>query len=292
MPGFECRADLPISSSPPAAPSSTHLKPGNVHVHAPATAWRSRISKRSAAAAAPFIADRRRSASARASRRAIEASFAAAGCNTNLGIVLLCAPLAAAAETRRRACGAARAAARSCSAALDDDDADGGVRRHPPRQSRRPRPAEQRRRSGSRRSTLLEAMRSPPSAIASRSLRHRLRRHLRFRLAGARRRLRATRDDQALAVTTLHMTLLAEFPDSHIARKHGAAMAATVLAQAQRWLPPGSRSCSATLWRKLLEFDAELKGATAQSRDHRGLRRGHPVRASIMRRIAALSRVP
>ncbi len=74
-------------------------KPGNVHVFAGGHRMTAADFERSAAAAAgPLTA-----ASARIGTRildAVEATFASVGSNTNLGIVLLCAPLAAAAEPK------------------------------------------------------------------------------------------------------------------------------------------------------------------------------------------------
>jgi triphosphoribosyl-dephospho-CoA synthase len=76
------------------------LKPGNVHVFADGHRMTVDHFVRSAeAAAAPLSAS-----GARVGRRiqdAVAATFAAVGANTNLGIVLLCAPLAAAAERSR-----------------------------------------------------------------------------------------------------------------------------------------------------------------------------------------------
>ena len=73
------------------------LKPGNVHVFAAGHRMTVEQFVRSAdAAAAPLSMPR-----ARVGRRildAVEATVAAVGANTNLGIILLCAPLAAAAE--------------------------------------------------------------------------------------------------------------------------------------------------------------------------------------------------
>jgi triphosphoribosyl-dephospho-CoA synthase len=74
-------------------------KPGNVHLFSPAGRKTPQDFLRSAeAAAAPLAAP-----GARVGRRifaAIEATRAAVGRNTNLGIILLCAPLAAAAEQK------------------------------------------------------------------------------------------------------------------------------------------------------------------------------------------------
>lgn len=71
-------------------------KPGNVHVFAGGHDMEARHFLDAAQAAAPFIADPALTVGERI-RRAVEASLAAAGTNTNLGIVLMCAPLAAAA---------------------------------------------------------------------------------------------------------------------------------------------------------------------------------------------------
>jgi triphosphoribosyl-dephospho-CoA synthase len=73
-------------------------KPGNVHVFSPAGRKSPEDFLRSAEAAAAPLA----TPGARVGRRifeAVEASRAAVGHNTNLGIILLCAPLAAAAES-------------------------------------------------------------------------------------------------------------------------------------------------------------------------------------------------
>ncbi len=74
-------------------------KPGNVHHFAPGRRKTAADFVRSAEAAAPALA----APGARVGARilaAVEATFATVGSNTNLGIILLCAPLAAAAEAR------------------------------------------------------------------------------------------------------------------------------------------------------------------------------------------------
>jgi triphosphoribosyl-dephospho-CoA synthase len=73
------------------------LKPGNVHRYADGHGMRVADFTASAAAAAPALARRGQ----RVGQRILDAAaatWAAVGCNTNLGIVLLCAPLARAAE--------------------------------------------------------------------------------------------------------------------------------------------------------------------------------------------------
>jgi triphosphoribosyl-dephospho-CoA synthase len=71
-------------------------KPGNVHVYADGHGWTVADFRRSAEVSAHSIARSNESVGARI-LGAIEATHAAIGYNTNLGIVLLCAPLARAA---------------------------------------------------------------------------------------------------------------------------------------------------------------------------------------------------
>jgi triphosphoribosyl-dephospho-CoA synthase len=73
------------------------LKPGNVHRHGDGHGMRVADFEASAKAAAPLIGRAKLGLGARI-RLAVEATQEATGLNTNLGIVLLCAPLAAAAR--------------------------------------------------------------------------------------------------------------------------------------------------------------------------------------------------
>ena len=75
-------------------------KPGNVHVFAAGHRMTAEAFIASAEAAAPVIAAQGIRVGARI-LGAVEATFAAVGANTNLGIILLCAPLAAAAHRAR-----------------------------------------------------------------------------------------------------------------------------------------------------------------------------------------------
>ncbi|GJE27415.1 triphosphoribosyl-dephospho-CoA synthase [Methylobacterium organophilum] len=76
------------------------LKPGNVHAYAAGHRMEVDDFVTSAAVAAPPLAEAG-AAVGRRVRGAVEATMAAVGQNTNLGILLLCAPLAAAAESAR-----------------------------------------------------------------------------------------------------------------------------------------------------------------------------------------------
>ena len=94
------------------------LKPGNVHRHAEGHGMTVADFEASARVSAPAIARLGASVGARV-REAVAATRAAVGQNTNLGIVLLCAPLAAAAERR----GSLRAGLAATLGELDLDDA-------------------------------------------------------------------------------------------------------------------------------------------------------------------------
>ncbi|MFO1418622.1 MAG: triphosphoribosyl-dephospho-CoA synthase [Methylotetracoccus sp.] len=73
------------------------LKPGNVGVHAAGHGMTADDFVRSAATSAPFLCDRSLELGERIFR-AVAATRQAVGCNTNLGIILLAAPLLTAAE--------------------------------------------------------------------------------------------------------------------------------------------------------------------------------------------------
>jgi triphosphoribosyl-dephospho-CoA synthase len=210
----------------------------------------------SAEAAAPCIAARRAKVGERI-LRAVEATLAVAGCNTNLGILLLSVPLAAAAQAPPS--GGLRDRVGRVLASLDDEDAAAvfeAIRRaNPgglglvPDQDVAARPTV----------GLLQAM-----ALAAdrdriaRAYVTDFKEVFEFGLP-ALERARRQSADMAFMVTTLHMAYLAEAPDSHIARKFGDAAAEQVRGEARRlkaqWDPVAPPTFEA-----LLAFDAELKG--------------------------------
>lgn len=234
------------------------LKPGNVHRFAPGHSMQCEDFERAAEAAAPHIADPGLTVGERI-LRATEASFAATGMNTNLGIVLLCAPLAAAAQTRTPALGLRRTLA-ALLASLNVDDARkayAAIRLANPAGLGEVEDGDVN--DAGQTLTLTEAMYLAKD---------------RDRIANAYVTAYADIFDFALplfdaaradgatfadATTALHMQLLAEFPDSHIARKHGTA-AALQVRDAARALRAAymSRPTDATRAR-LLEFDRQLK---------------------------------
>ncbi len=233
------------------------LKPGNVHVHSAGHGMEVAHFEASAEAAAPWIAARGEKVGTRI-LRGVEASFAAAGCNTNLGILLLCAPVAAAAAMNLEL--GLRGRLEAVLANLDAGDAASvyaAIRRaHPgglgsaPKQDVAVPPT----------IGLLEAM-----ALAA----ERDRIALNYTTGFADifefglpelRRAQSLSDDPSLAVTTLHMAYLAQFADSHIVRKHGEAVANDVrqraIALEALWKPVAAAKALPAL----LEFDADLKG--------------------------------
>jgi triphosphoribosyl-dephospho-CoA synthase len=231
------------------------LKPGNVHFYADGHRMQVRDFELSAKAAAPHIANTRLGVGTRI-HRAIDATLDAVGCNTNLGIVLLSAPLAAASGL---AGVSLREALEAVLLALDRKDAveafaaisranPAGLGKAPKADVAKPANV-----------TLLEAM-----ALAAR--RDRIARAYVTgfadifdfglpRLTKARQSGGPPED----AVTALHMAYLGAFADSHIARKHGRDAARcvkdTATAKATHARPPiGPAARSA-----LLEFDRDLK---------------------------------
>jgi triphosphoribosyl-dephospho-CoA synthase len=232
------------------------LKPGNVHVHANGHGMEVAQFEASAVASAPFIAASGVGVGARI-LGAVEASFAAAGCNTNLGILLLCAPLAAAAEMLGEA--TLRARLRVVLNGFDDNDAasvfaairianPGGLGAVPD-QDVATAPT-----VGLFEAMALAAARDRVAAAYVTDYADIFEFGVKV-LAGA---LSQT-DDRLLAVTTLHMAYLAYFPDSHITRKHGAAMAETVRGRAYALAPAWQPVAQRNTLPKLLDFDAELK---------------------------------
>jgi triphosphoribosyl-dephospho-CoA synthase len=239
-----CRAEL------------TALKPGNVHIHAAGHGMDVTQFEASAEAAAPWVAAGGMKVGTRI-LRAVEASFAAAGCNTNLGILLLCAPLAAAAQMKLET--SLRDRLRAVLSSLDSGDAASvyaAIRRAQP---------------GGLGEAPEQDVAMPPTiglleAMALAAGRDRIAFNyttdfsdiFEFGLPQLTR-ARALTSDPQLAITTLHMAYLAQFADSHIIRKHGEAVANDVrqraLALAPLWQPVAQRSTE----EELLDFDAELK---------------------------------
>jgi len=232
------------------------LKPGNVHIHAGGHGMEVAQFEASAAAAAPHIAAQDEKVGTRI-LRAVEDSFAVAGCNTNLGIVLLCAPLAAAAQRENGP--NLRERLHGVLTALDADDTAAvyaAIRLANP---------------GGLGSVDEQDVAAPPSvgliqAMAMAAERDRIAAAyvtdyteiFDFGLPVLANAMEAT-DDERHAITTLHMAFLAFFPDSHIARKYGMETAEAVRTQAHALAPLWQPAARPDTAQNLLDFDADLK---------------------------------
>ena len=231
-------------------------KPGNVHVFADGHRMTAADFERSAvAAAAPLVAE-----GTRVGRRildAVEATVTAVGSNTNLGIILLCAPLAAAAESRPRDL---RSALHDVLLTLDLQDADQAFRAIV-----RALPAGLGR--AERHDVFAPATVDLRAAMAEAADRDRIAQQYVSDFAdvlmvGEPRfaQVLAVSQDRRLATVSVFLTFLAAFPDSHILRKHGADIAECVRRSAA---PLQSRAQAARrlddVLPALLAWDAELK---------------------------------
>lgn len=196
------------------------LKPGNVSVYAGGHGMQAEDFVRSAQAVAPSLAMPGLGVGERI-LAAIDATRSAVGCNTNLGIVLLCAPLAHAA-LRARPEQSLQAALRETLESLDERDAElayrairlarpGGMGVVPEHDINTHKP----------RATLLKAM-------ASAADRDRIARQYATNYADvfgfAEPRLRAGLKrwgSAPWATVSVYLALLARFGDSLVERKHG-----------------------------------------------------------------------
>jgi triphosphoribosyl-dephospho-CoA synthase len=232
------------------------LKPGNVHQHAGGHGMEAQHFEDSAIAAAPWIASPHMKVGERI-LRAVEASMDAAGCNTNLGILLLSAPLAVAAQHDTTA--RLRDRVGHVLAQLDASDAANvfaAIRRASP---------------GGLGRVADQDVAAPPSvslreAMALAADRDRIARAygtdfeevFAFGVPTLERFAVAT-SEPSFAITALHMAFLAKAPDSHIARKFDLATAENVCREAgalqDLWEPvAGPQSLPG-----LTAFDQELK---------------------------------
>jgi len=231
-------------------------KPGNVHVFADGHRMTTDQFVRSAeAAAVPLSAP-----GSRVGARildAVEATLAAVGANTNLGIVLLCAPLAAAADAESSEL---RAALANVLKALDIGDADLAFRAIV-------RAAPAGLAHSARHDVFEPASVTLLAAMTEAADRDRIARQyagnfadvfeLGLPLLAAALRQYA---DPKWATVAAYLGFLAAFPDSHISRKHGAQTAEEVRRQAATlqasWRSAGHPD---RLLPELMAWDAALK---------------------------------
>jgi len=200
-------------------------KPGNVSMAAPGHGMTAQCFLDSAAAAAPPLTDHTLPVGERI-EQAVARTWAVAHCNTNLGILLLCAPLAAAMSGERpRDAAALRARVMAVLAGLTVADAEAAYRAiamaspaglgKAPEQDVSARPTVD----------LLAAMRlAAMRDSVARQYANGYADLFELGLPVMRRHLAGLgpwEERLQRAVTAVYLAFLARFPDSHIARKHG-----------------------------------------------------------------------
>jgi len=231
-------------------------KPGNVHVFGGGHRMTADQFIASANAAAPAISAQGARVGARIFE-AVEATFAAVGTNTNLGIILLCAPLAAAAQS------AGADLRPSLSKVLQDLDTEDAALAF--RAIVRAAPAGLGR--SERHNVYEPATVSLLQAMTEAADRDRIARQyatdfsdvfdIGLPLLEAHN---AKYDEQKWATLTTYLGLLSAFPDSHILRKYDAQAAERVRRTAAEHLAPlQAAKAPAQLLPELLAWDAALK---------------------------------
>jgi triphosphoribosyl-dephospho-CoA synthase len=237
------------------------MKPGNVSLASPGHGMQAEqfLGAAGAAADALFVPG---AAVGERIQRAITASLAAAGCNTNLGIVLLAAPIAAAAERDGALAGpgALRAALAAVLAALDRADARAAFRAiaaanpgglgQAPSQDVRSEPA-----VGLREAMALAASRDSIARQYAIGFADLFDPGLSW-CAG---------EIAPATVQRVFLGYLARWPDSHIVRKHGETVAQTVMSTAQGFShgpqPPADAALAA--WDHRLKAEGINPGTSA-----------------------------
>lgn len=265
-PGQECQDKVEEAVFTACRLELLALKPGNVHIHAEGHGMSVTQFLGSAAAIAPILATPDRPVG-EAILRAVAATRDVAGCNTNLGIVLLLAPLAAAALCRDKGEPLRLRLARVLDtlSVADAADAFAAIRLALP--------------AGLGETPQHDVAEAPRidlrAAMAAAADRDLIARQYATAFAdvftfGVARGCSALRRgaSAAEAASAIHLGFMALHPDTHIARKHGAAVAERVRDQAFRLerrlanglvfggTDSGHRAGAA---RRLLAFDRALK---------------------------------
>lgn len=239
-------------------------KPGNVSVHSAGHRMQAEQFIASAKAAAAPLCEPGARVGARI-EAAMDATWRAVGCNTNLGILLLCAPLAAAAEHEgaRQSAGAMHAAVEDVLAALDVVDAraayraiaqanPGGLGSAPEQDVHRAPTLDL------RAAMALAASRDNIAAQYANGFADVFGLGLANLAPGF-----ALMDDEA--VRRVYLAFLAAMPDSHIVRKHGEAVAHIVMSAAQGWKALGAAAGDEALacWDEQLKAQGINPGTSA-----------------------------
>lgn len=229
-------------------------KPGNVGIASPGHGMDASMFIASSEAAAPALFARGATVGARI-ERAIEASVAAAGCNTNLGIVLLIAPLARALEGDAASIEPLRRALDATLRALDLEDTRAAYRAIVRANPGGLGVASQQDVHAAPSVTLLDAMKlAAPRDRIARQYADGYAELFSIGLPAWRRG-----GDAARATLTTFIDWLASAPDSHIARKYGDEVAHRVTAEAKQWRDQAVVNPSLWSDTALDEWDRSLK---------------------------------
>ena len=264
------------------------LKPGNVHVYAAGHGMSIADFEASAVASAGAVSDPALPVGERV-LRAVRRR--AVGCNTNLGILLLAAPLAAAAQGGRGSdlrqrlrlvlgrLGRGDAAAVFRAISLANPGGLGEAKRH-------------------------DVRRAPRVTLVTAMAEARRRDRIAGQYASAYRdvfrtglpRLTAALSrwgEGPVAASAVYLAFLGRFPDSHVRRKFGLAVARSVCRQAgdldRRLMREG---LSPALEKRLLKFDAELKAAGVNPGTSADLMVATLFAASLQRELSAVAENP
>jgi triphosphoribosyl-dephospho-CoA synthase len=248
-------------------------KPGNVSIASPGHGMQAAMFLASAqAAAGPLFAHGLR-VGARI-EGAVAATWAAVGCNTNLGIVLLCAPIALAIEQQPRAAtpAALSDALEQVLAGLDLDDTRAAYRAIARAQPGGLGKAE----AQDVHAAPTLGLRAAMALAADRDLiarqyrdgfadllAHAFAQPLRLPAFAALQTAAEPSADPATAaaVQRLYLAWLARCPDSHIVRKHGEAVAHTVMTAAQGWQARAEAGAALDADPAFAAWDESLKAA-------------------------------
>ena len=232
------------------------VKPGNVHMLSDGHGMTVQDFLRSAEVASGVIAQADLSAGQRI-LQAVQATNEAVGCNTNLGIILLCAPLIQAALNAGGAI-----TQKDVQAVLeqltikDANDAFAAIRIANPAGLGH---SEHHDVESSASVTLLEAMQEAADRdLVARQYAYGFQQV--FEGLSYYRQLLMRWERPAWATSALYLYFLTHFPDSHIARKYGVGQAESVCHEAAAyWQELDARDNPKTYLRPLLDFDQALK---------------------------------
>ncbi|MBV8850478.1 MAG: triphosphoribosyl-dephospho-CoA synthase [Methylobacteriaceae bacterium] len=231
-------------------------KPGNVHAFAGGHDMEARHFLDSARAAAPAIAAPGARVGTRV-RDGVEATLTAVGMNTNLGIILLCAPLARAAEMTDDDLRAALAGTLKTLDARDTADVYAAIARASPGGLGRAARYDV---HDAAPASLLEAMgEAAERDMIARQYVTDFADIFETGLTMAAQMQARQAKEIALSV---YLGFLSRFPDTHIVRKLGLDVATSVMREAQTFATRVQSEAASTVFTAdLLAFDARLKAA-------------------------------